>query len=644
MTTSEIIRTATASDFTKPVKAKSITWQMLEGYLCKPKVGPKEGNGFVAAAIDDGPRKNERVGSVSLLVYDLDNKNSVVVADELRHRIESKRYRAIIHSTHSHTPDKPRYRLILAVSEPIMPADHKQILISVAARLGISDALDMNATDLSRFFYRPRCPVEQVGNYVFISVPGAAVDIGSLRSIANQNVIDLCAWRGVDSVNRNLAGVQDLLETDQNYELVRKMLSSVPSDCDRDKWRNIVWSVISLNWSTGKELIREWSMRSDAHWGDPINARKASADLDNVVADYDPMSGTSIGTLFHHATESGWNRTKPNSEPAPERFIFHTASEVASLPPPEWRIKGLLPRQGVAAVYGPSGSGKSFLVLDMLATLTQGGDWFGHALKPCPVIYVALEGTAGIRKRLQAWSRHHGQKLPKPFKIVTQNLSLLSASVVLFAEDIRNAGLCGGVIVIDTLAQSAPGADENCSKDMGTILAHAQLLQRETDSMVLLVHHAGKEASRGMRGHSSLHAALDTVIEVKHPVSGREWQVTKSKDGEGGISCPFRLEPVQLGHDGDGDKITSCVVIHDLFRQPALKEPSGKNQRAILVALRESAAGTGTIGVEEAFAVATDALPSDVSDRRSKERVKGALQRLEKLGHLVRDDDSYEVK
>ena len=59
----------------------------------------------------------------------------------------------------------------------------------------------------------------------------------------------------------------------------------------------------------------------------------------------------------------------------------------------------MLPESGLAAVYGPSGGGKSFLVLDMLASVADGCEWFEHRVNRAPVVYLALEGEAGLSQQ-----------------------------------------------------------------------------------------------------------------------------------------------------------------------------------------------------------------------------------------------------
>jgi len=243
------------------------------------------------------------------------------------------------------------------------------------------------------------------------------------------------------------------------------------------------------------------------------------------------------------------------------RFPLLTADELANLPPLRWRIKGVLPESGLAAVYGPSGGGKSFLVLDMLASVADGCEWFEHRVNRAPVVYLALEGEAGLSQRVQAYRLQHGEHACKGMHFMTVPFSLLAAGDVQgLAESIAAAGAAGGVVCIDTLNRAAPGADENSSQDMGLIIEAAKALQMVLGGLVLLVHHTGKDAGKGLRGHSSLFAALDAAIEVSRDGDNRAWAVAKSKDGQDGNQQPFRLEVLELGEDGDGEPVTSCVI------------------------------------------------------------------------------------
>jgi len=241
-------------------------------------------------------------------------------------------------------------------------------------------------------------------------------------------------------------------------------------------------------------------------------------------------------------------------------FTLLSAADVHALPPFRWRIHSVLPEQGFAAIFGATGSGKSFLALDAAAAVAEGRDWFGYRAKTGRVVYIALEGKAGVRQRIGAWERHHGRPFPAAVRFVLDAFRLTEDDDVLaLAGAIDGAG-GADVVIVDTMNRAAPGIDENNSYDMGRVIDCATNLLDKVGGLLLLVHHTGKDERRGLRGHSSLHAALDAAIEVTAEGGSREWRVYKAKDGAEGDPHPFRLTSVNLGTDEDGEPVRSCVV------------------------------------------------------------------------------------
>lgn len=337
----------------------------------------------------------------------------------------------------------------------------------------------------------------------------------------------------------------------------------------------------------------------------------------------------------------------PHAPMPPKRFKLLSVADVHALPRLQWLIHAVLPAAGCAAIFGPSTSGKSFLALDMAAALAEGCEWFGQRIKEKRrVLYVALEGEAGFRIRVEAWEQKNGRPFPAGVKFIFQSFELAELPDILaLAAAVDADGGCD-VIIIDTLNRSAPQSDENSSADMGRILEGVRDLQGLTDSLVVLVHHTGKDATKGMRGHSSLFAALDAAIEVSRTDDRREWKVAKAKDGEDGQTHRFRLAVVDLGEDEEGDPITSCVVQPDegAPQTDRVRPPKGGNQRIVYDALgplfRESHAhGKGgapairpCIRLDDAVAHAKDRLTVD-SARRT-ERTRQALTGLVSSGVL----------
>lgn len=274
-------------------------------------------------------------------------------------------------------------------------------------------------------------------------------------------------------------------------------------------------------------------------------------------------------------------------EPAPPepRYKLLGSDALRDLPPLAWRVRGVLPAVGLAALYGPSASGKSFLGFDMATAIAEGRRWFDCRVEAAPVVYAALEGEAGFRLRVAAWEVHKGRDLPERLRMVLQPFKLTEPQDV---ADLAAVVPAGAVVFLDTLNRAAPTADENSSKDMGQILEAAKALQASTGGLVVLIHHTGKDSTRGLRGHSSLFAAMDAAVEVSRDGDRRAWSVAKSKDGSDGNSQAFKLQIETLEIDAYGDPVSSCVVVPDHAEKDIrqVKLPQGGNQRLVLDVLR----------------------------------------------------------
>jgi putative DNA primase/helicase len=249
--------------------------------------------------------------------------------------------------------------------------------------------------------------------------------------------------------------------------------------------------------------------------------------------------------------------------------------------------------------------------------------------------------TARIRS--STWARSSGgTRVPAAAASLRLSFPCL---VDLAAAIVRGVGP-GVVIFLDTLNRAAPTADENSSRDMGAILEACKELQRAIGGLVVLVHQTGKDATKGLRGHSSLFAALDAAIEVTRNgdrrEDRREWLVAKSKDGEDGTAHSFKLRVVELGNDESGQPVTSCVVAPDTCAAEVkrAKVPQGGHQRIVWDALGPLFAkgGTGVPGaptvrpcieLEAAIVAAAGRLTCDQKRRteRAREAITGLVSR-----------------
>ena len=330
------------------------------------------------------------------------------------------------------------------------------------------------------------------------------------------------------------------------------------------------------------------------------------------------------------------------------RYKLLSGANLYNAVPMKWMVRGVLPAEGLAALYGASGSGKSFLALDMGCAIASGAEWFNRRVSQAPVTYVCLEGEAGLGKRVKAWSLHYEKTVPIQLEFITQPFDLLSTDVAELAKAVIAGGGANGLVMLDTLNRASEGADENSSVDMGRLIAAAKRLQSLTGGLVLLVHHTGKDTSKGLRGHSSLYAALDGAIEVIKTDSRREWNVAKSKDDETGEAHQFNLEVVNIGLDDEGDEVTSCVAIPNYSMDRELRRalpPKSGNQKIIWETLQDAfkkspktgqanaPEGRPCLRLDDAIDKTRDRLLCET--KRQTERTRSAISGLVERGLLV---------
>jgi RecA-family ATPase len=178
-------------------------------------------------------------------------------------------------------------------------------------------------------------------------------------------------------------------------------------------------------------------------------------------------------------------------------------------------VKGLLPRAGLAVVWGEPKCGKSFWTFDALMHVALGWEYRGHRVTPGPVVYCALEGAQGFKNRIEAFRQDKlaaGAAADPPFYLMATPLSLVADHKQLVADLRRQLGDAKPVaICLDTLNRSIAGS-ENDDEAMSAYIKAADAIRDAFDCLVIVVHHCGHKGDRP-RGHSSLMGALDVQIK-----------------------------------------------------------------------------------------------------------------------------------
>lgn len=228
----------------------------------------------------------------------------------------------------------------------------------------------------------------------------------------------------------------------------------------------------------------------------------------------------------------------------------------------EWRIKHVLPETGVAVIAGVTGAYKTFVALDMALSIANGRPWGGKKTTPGACFYICAEGQGSFNNRIIAWKTNNDCHPRAPFFTLKTVINLGSAEgdAAELIASIEDCGMAPAVIVVDTLAKSLGGADEN-NAGMVAFVSNAEKIAQHFGALVIAVAHVGKADEERLRGHSSLEAGVDTVILCKKLQSCKALiKFFKQKDGDDQLRFEANLRVAVVGLDKDGEDKTSLYV------------------------------------------------------------------------------------
>jgi hypothetical protein len=424
---------------------------------------------------------------------------------------------------------------------------------------------------------------------------------------------------------------------------------------DYDKALRYLWKDhCKAGEARSKELRQlDLSQFDDMTPGEAAGDSPRAAEPEMPAAEDHQAAATGAGSVADDFEDMGADekRAEPrpaNAAPAKRaRFSLVAPEEFLRRAPPNWIIREVLPRAGLAVIYGDSGSGKTFFTLDLVAAVARGGEWRGKAVAKGRGIYIVAEGAGGFRNRLEAYcAQHDVDPASLDIRFITDAPNLLDKA------DIRELLISilgyGRVdfIVIDTYARAMAGANENDAKDVGQAVAHCDAIHRKTGALVVLVHHSGKDVNKGARGSGALRAAADVEISVTKTREYRAASITKMKDGGDAAEFQFRLSEVALGQDQDGFPRTSCVVEHR-DNQPRRAAPGRAltPMQQMVLATLDTANDFGDAGMHLADLqrLVADQIPRQEgkeTDNRRRDAMR-AIDSLLKIACLDQDDKGY---
>lgn len=176
-------------DFRDRVSVTIRTAETVEQYRKLPKVKQddiKDVGGFVLGRLKGGRRKKDSVISRSAITLDMDYGTDGIL-DEIEMFHDMK---VLAYSTHKHTSENPRLRLIIPVTREMTPDEYGAVSRMLAKDIGI-ELFDDSTYEPSRLMYWPSTSSD--GEFVFREIEGAVVDPDDVLA-RYKNWKDVSSW------------------------------------------------------------------------------------------------------------------------------------------------------------------------------------------------------------------------------------------------------------------------------------------------------------------------------------------------------------------------------------------------------------------------------------------------------------------
>jgi len=244
-------------------------------------------------------------------------------------------------------------------------------------------------------------------------------------------------------------------------------------------------------------------------------------------------------------------------------YLTRATSYLSQPTPIRWAVKRWIPDQGLTMIYGESGAGKTFVLLDVLCHMAAGMQWQGLKTKPGVVVLLAGEGHHGLRQRVAAWCMHHQVDRLDNLLIANKAIDVDSpaAAIQILHAVMEATDEEVAFLAIDTVNNHMSG-DENSARDTRMFLNQVAVVSSALGAGVAINHHVGvaAEAKTRARGSSAWKASLDASILVTNDDGAITVKCTKMKDAEEPEEIYGTLTQVALGwFDDDGEEIKGAV-------------------------------------------------------------------------------------
>lgn len=318
----------------KPARLK-ITYAAYHALAKDKQHDAKQVPYFVAATFKESPSKRSRENALScnLLFLDLDEcpngtcpaapfvDNPNLLAERL------KPFGFAAYTTASHTPDKPRLRIMVNAEE--IPLEYyPQAINTIAEKIGLSTVTTESKVAVQPMFM-PTLFADQLESYSILGVPVLIKRQGKAFRVENLELSDYKPSKySADNESDECSDISYLRSIDEEItlEIVEEALGNIDPDCRYDDWINTC-AALKHQFSPKQDelaykLFDRWSASGKKYSG-AEETRKKWNSFKPSVNDRRPIT---IGTLLKQARDSGWtNNSVQVTEWQIKEYIWKTA-------------------------------------------------------------------------------------------------------------------------------------------------------------------------------------------------------------------------------------------------------------------------------------------------------------------------------
>lgn len=647
---------------TRVVPRQFGSWPEVVSALCSPTVGQKDGAYFVRGPSETEERTNEAIHYSYVMILDGDSSFDPATGEVLSGQNDpgapdpesvSAALREIglshlIYSTHSHAPPhKNKYRVVIPARMRQRDLDDcVAYVIDQLHNRGVYIAPVKENCAWSQAWFLPRLRDESAPFFSTAWNDGHQLDVPTARAwVEESRRVERAMQAPIAKTpisNRREGSVIEEFNRSATPEWMTAYLQGLGYTYAYK--RGETHRFIRPNSETGTAGVimfrgkrGDWCLYSHHSGADPLSHKVTDAfgifatfshggDIKAAVRDLSAqndekprLSPVELERVVEQITADEEPEPPVAPKPAPlepkakePRIRLVRADELRRVQVP-WLVNKLIPANGLAVMYGKPGTYKSFVAIYLSAHVAAGLPTLsGRTTQQGDVVYIAAEGRGGLHQRWAALRSRYEIPNETPLYFVEASLDLRESNqdFLDLVAAIQQRSAVPRLIVIDTLARTFGGGDENDASEMSQFIGTIGALQDQFGCAVMAIHHSGKDESRGMRGSSALLGAADVVLFLSRDMEaeGGNIFVQKMKDGEDGISEQFSATPWT---DPDDPEVTSLIIEPGAPEKPQITGSNSKQN--VFEALRREIASNGKL-VEDPSVAGWDVYGISVSE------------------------------